>query len=63
MIDLDDIAVSVIVSALRHRDHARIGCVDRRALAGSDVDAQVSRPVIVPRKVVVVSQPGSRFGW
>ena len=41
MIDLNDIAITVIVAALCHGDHAAGRRVDRSSFTGGNVDAEM----------------------
>src|SRR5688572_31648717 len=58
MIDLDHIAIAVVVAALCHRNYATIRRIDRRALSSSNIDAEMPGPVIVAGEIMSVGGPG-----
>src|SRR6185436_5800341 len=60
VIDLNDVAISIVIATLRHGDDTAIGSIHRCALAGSDIDAKVPRPVIIARNGVIIRRPYKR---
>src|SRR5688572_12502449 len=58
MIDLDHVTIAVVVAASCHRNHAAICCVDRRALPSSNIDAEMTGPVVVAGEAVSIGGPG-----
>src|SRR5688572_23641638 len=58
VIDLDYVAITIVVTALCHRDHAAICRVDRRACPGSNIDAEMPRPVIIAGETMSIGRPG-----
>ena len=58
MIDLDHIAIAIIVAALRHGDHAAICGIHRRALSSGNINAEMPGPVIIAGEAVSISRPG-----
>src|SRR5512141_404142 len=57
MVNLDHVAIAIIVASLCHGHYAASCRVDRSTLTCGDINAEVAGPVIIARKAVCVSGP------
>src|SRR5215216_2844625 len=57
MIDLNYVAIAIIVATLCHCDHATVCSIHRGAFTRRNVNAEMSGPVIIAGKRVSISRP------